>query len=172
MRPEEDLDLIFARRELRKVSKNLVLHYERKLYVMRDIPENRRLIGKYVEVFAYLDGRIEIRVARLALPYALYSSSGVLDPGVLDQGAIVENKRLSHALQTLRESQARREEAPSPPIAIPTHGRSGTRVLPSKIVASRRFALQRRPKARRARNPARLTPLAGRQTARSIRPGK
>jgi hypothetical protein len=72
VRPEEDLDLIFAWRELRKVSQNLILHYERKLYALRDTAENRRLIGKYVEVFQYPDGRIEIRVAGQALPYSLY----------------------------------------------------------------------------------------------------
>ena len=59
-------------RELRKVSQNLLLHYERKLYVLVDTPDNRRLIGKYVEVFQYPDGRIEIRVAGRALPYSLY----------------------------------------------------------------------------------------------------
>ena len=52
VRPEEDL-MIFAWRELRKVSQNLILHYERKLYVLPDTPENRRLIGKYVEVVCY-----------------------------------------------------------------------------------------------------------------------
>ena len=172
LRPEEDLDLIFARRELRKVSQNLVLHYERQLYVLKNTAENRRLRGKYVEVFEYQDGRIEIRVAGQALPYALYNRSGMLEPELLDQGAIVENKRLNEALQALRESQARREEAPSPPIAIPTHGRSGTRVPPSKIVASHKAVLQRPPKARRATNPELLTPLSGRQTAGSLRLGK
>jgi hypothetical protein len=55
--------LIFAWRELRKVTQNLTLHYERKLYLLADTAATRRLIGKYVEVFQYPDGRIEIRVA-------------------------------------------------------------------------------------------------------------
>jgi hypothetical protein len=102
LRPEEDLDLILAWREPRKVSQNLLLHYERKLYVLVDTPDNRRLIGKYVEVFQYPDGRIEIRVAGQALPYSLYTNSGTID-----QGAIVENKRLSHALQVLQAARNR-----------------------------------------------------------------
>jgi hypothetical protein len=102
LRPEEDLDLILTWRELRKVTQNLLLHYERKLYVLVDTPANRRLIGKYVEVFQYPQGRIEIRVAGRALPYSLYTNSGPID----HQGAIVENKRLSHALQVLQEAQA------------------------------------------------------------------
>ena len=48
------------------MSQNLLLHYERKLYVLVDTPENRRLIGQYVEVFQYPYGRIEIRVAGAA----------------------------------------------------------------------------------------------------------
>lgn len=41
--------MIFSWRELRKVTKALTLHYERKLYLLADTPENRRLIGKYIE---------------------------------------------------------------------------------------------------------------------------
>jgi len=54
-----------------------------------------------------LIGRIEIRVAGRALPYSLYTNSGTFD-----QGAIVENKRLSHALQVLQAAQARRRGRP------------------------------------------------------------
>jgi hypothetical protein len=79
------------------VSQNLLLHYERKLYVLVDIPDNRRLIGKYVEVFQYPNGRIEIRVAGRALPYSLNINSGMIE-----QGAIVENKRLGHACRCSR----------------------------------------------------------------------
>lgn len=41
LRADEELDLIFCWRELRKVTKNLTLHYERKLLLLEDIPENR-----------------------------------------------------------------------------------------------------------------------------------
>jgi hypothetical protein len=170
VRPEEDLDLIFAWRELRKVSQNLILNYERKLYVLKDTAENRRLIGKYVEVFQYPDGRIEIRVAGQALPYSIYIRSGRADPSVLDQGAIVENKRLSHALQALREAQARREVRPPRASPSTTHRADGTRIPRSKIVAShKRQSLRTDPGSR---HPDVLTPLAGRQTAGSVRPGQ
>jgi hypothetical protein len=72
VRADEDLDLIFAWRELRKVTQNLTLHYERKLYLLPDSPGNRRLIGKYVEVFQFPDGRVEIRVAGESLPYSIW----------------------------------------------------------------------------------------------------
>jgi transposase len=168
LRPEEDLDLILSWRELRKVSQNLLLHYERKLYVLVDTPDNRRLIGKYVEVFQYPDGRIEIRVAGRALPYSLYINSGTLE----QQGAIVENKRLGHALQVLQAAQARREPlrrwAPST-----AHRADGAKVSRSKRVSSGKpWHRQDREPAREAADPELLPPLTGRQTARRDRLGK
>jgi transposase len=166
LRAEEDLELILTWRELRKVTQNLLLHYERKLYVLVDTPQNRRLIGKYVEVFQYPDGRIEIRVAGRALPYSLYINSGTIH-----QGAIVENKRLGHALQVLQEAQARREPllryAPST-----AHRADGAKVARSKRVRSQP-PRQRPDQAQviEAVAPELLPPLPGRQTARQGRPG-
>lgn len=79
LRGEEELDLIFAWRELRKVTQNLTLHYERRLYLLADRPETRQLIGKYVEVFQYPDGEVEIRVAGKALPYSRYDKLSEVD---------------------------------------------------------------------------------------------
>lgn len=104
LRADEELDLIFSWRELRKVTKALTLHYERKLYLLPDTPANRRLIGKYVEVFQYPDGRIEIRVAGVSLPYSIYDKLGAVD-----QGAIVDNKRLGHVLQIAQQVQSQRD---------------------------------------------------------------
>jgi hypothetical protein len=53
LRSDEDRDFIFSLRELRKVTKDLALHYERKLCLLADTQENRRLIGKYLEVFQF-----------------------------------------------------------------------------------------------------------------------
>ena len=168
VRAEEDLDLIFSWRELRKVSQNLILNYDCKLYALRDTPENRRLMGKYVEVFRYPDDRVEIRVAGEALPYSIYFASGRVDPGVLDQGAVVENKRLSHALEAMRAAQARREAEPAGTQVTPTHRMDGTRVPTSQIVSSQKRR-GRPPKNRSLRPlPGLLTPLSGRQTADAV----
>lgn len=104
MRPDEDLATIFAWRELRKVTKDLTLNYERKVLLLEDRPENRRLIGQYLEVFQYPDGLLEIRVAGAALPFSVYDKLGAID-----QGAIVENKRLGHTLQVAQLVQAKRD---------------------------------------------------------------
>lgn len=131
LRPDEVLDLIFSWRELRKVTKDLTLHYERKLFLLEDIPENRRLIGKYLEIFQFPDGRVAIRVAGRALPYSVYDKLGAID-----QGAIVENKRLGHTLQVAQLVQAKRD---SQAYKVPStaHRADGTRVPRTKVVDSK-----------------------------------
>jgi hypothetical protein len=47
--------------------------------LLADTPENRRLIGKYLEIFQFPDGRIEIRVAGRSLPYSVYDKPGSID---------------------------------------------------------------------------------------------
>jgi hypothetical protein len=131
LRPDEALRLIFSWRELRKVTKDLTLHYERKLFLLEDIPENRRLIGKYLEVFQFPDGRVEIRIAGRAVPYSVYEKLGAID-----QGAIVENKRLGHTLQVAQLVQAKRD---SHAYNVPStaHRADGTRVPRAKLVDSK-----------------------------------
>jgi hypothetical protein len=41
------------------------------MYLIKDTPDNRRYIGKYIEVFQFPDGRIEIRA-----PKEMTSDSG------------------------------------------------------------------------------------------------
>lgn len=104
LRADEDVESIFCWRELRKMTKDLTLHYERKLYLVADTPANRRLIGKYIEVFQFADGHIELRVAGKSIPYSVYDKLGEVDAG-----AIVENKRIGHVLQIAQIVQSKRE---------------------------------------------------------------
>ncbi len=104
IRKDEDLDLIFSWRKLRKLTQNLTLHYERKLYMLKDTPAHRNPIGKYLEVYQYPDGQIEIRAAGASIPYSDFDKLGELD-----QGKIVENKRLGHVLQAVHHVQAQRD---------------------------------------------------------------
>jgi hypothetical protein len=104
VREDEDLDLIFSWHEARKVTSNLTLQYERKIYMLADNSENRRLIGKYIDVLQFPDGRVDIRVGGQSLPYSTYDRVGVVD-----QGSVVNHKRLSHALQAAQILQAQRD---------------------------------------------------------------
>jgi hypothetical protein len=114
------------------VTKDLTLHYERKLLLLEDIPENRRLIGKYLEIFQFPDGKIEIRVAGRSLPYSLYNKLGSID-----QGTIVENKRLGHMLQVAQLVQSKRD---SRAVDVPStaHRADGTLVPRTKIIGSKK----------------------------------
>ena len=132
VRKDEDLAAIFAWREYRKVTDSLTLRYERKMYLIEDTPSNRRYIGKYIEVFQFPDGRIEIRVAGLSLPYSTYNKVGTID-----HGAIVDNKRLSQVLRTAQIVQAQRDDRvvfrPSS-----AHRADGTPIPKNKIAGTKR----------------------------------
>jgi transposase len=166
VRADEDLDLIFAWRELRKVTQNLTLHYERQLYLLADTADNRRLIGKYVEVFQFPDGRVQIRVAGESLPYSLYDKLGAVD-----QGAIVENKRLGQVLRVAQGVQAHRDNR-SVNVPSTAHRADGTRIPRSRIVGSkkqRELGAEDLQQAIDSAKPELLPPLTGRQTLQGSR---
>jgi hypothetical protein len=100
----EDLDLILTHRASRCVSNALTVQYDRVIYLLEDTPTNRALIHRYLDVFEYPDGRIEIRVDGGALSYRRYDRLSEMD-----QGAVVEHKRLGHVLQVAQLVQAQRD---------------------------------------------------------------
>lgn len=104
LREDEDLDLIFTVREPRRVTQNLTLQYDKNMYLLTDTPATRSVMGEYVEVHEYPDGRIEVRANGASLPYTLYDRLSEVN-----QGAIVENKRLGHVLQVAQIMQAQRD---------------------------------------------------------------
>lgn len=102
------------------------------MYLLEDTPDNRRHIGKYIEVFQFPDGRIEIRVAGVSLPYSTYNKIGTID-----HGAIVDNKRLSQVLRTAQIVQAQRDDRV---VCRPStaHRVDGTPIPTSKIAGTKR----------------------------------
>ncbi|MDR6430137.1 transposase [Variovorax paradoxus] len=133
VRDDEDLDLLFTWRLQRKVSLSLTLQHDRIIYLLKDSPANRKLIHRYIDVYEYPDGRIELRADGVNLVYERYDRL----PQV-DTAAIVENKRLGHALQAALVIQAQRDhrrksstpsrtnqgQAPYPKKALPGTKRS------------------------------------------------
>jgi transposase len=104
LRADERLELVLTWREPRKVTKSLTVQYDRVMYLLEDAPENRRLIDRYIEVWEYPDGRIELRADDRVLPYRQYDRLAEID-----QGAVVEHKRLGHVLQVAQAIQAQRD---------------------------------------------------------------
>jgi hypothetical protein len=74
------------------------------IYLLEDTDANRRLVGRYIDVYEYPDGRIEIRADGLALPCTPYDRLSEID-----QGAVVDHKRLGHVLQVAQLVQADRD---------------------------------------------------------------
>ncbi|WP_370886584.1 ISNCY family transposase [Caballeronia sp. RCC_10] len=105
LRVDESLELILTSRVPRRVTQALTVQYDRVIYMLDDTPENRALIHQYLDVFEYPDGRIEIRVNGTALAYRQYDRLSEID-----QGAVVDNKRLGHALQVAQVLQAQRDD--------------------------------------------------------------
>lgn len=120
VRDDEDLERVFTWREKRKVSHVLTLQYDKVIYLLDDTQQTRRLIGKYIEVVEYPDGCIELWAAGTALPYAIYDRLSEID-----QGAIVENKRLGHVLQIAQIVQEQRDSRRSRSAPSRNHGGNG-----------------------------------------------
>ena len=95
------LDEALAWREVRAVSANLTLHYDRMMLILEPTPQTRLLARKQVEVVNYPDGRFAVRHAGVDLGFRLFDKIAVMTPG-----AIVENKRLGEALAYVQAQQA------------------------------------------------------------------
>ncbi len=126
VRADEDLDLLFSQRLQRKVSNSLTLQYDKVIYLLQDNPANRSLIHRYIDVYEYPDGRIEIRAEGVLLPCGRYDRLAQIDTA-----AIVENKRLGHALQVALALQEQRDERHS---VAPSRTNSGSPVVSHKPV--------------------------------------
>ena len=97
----DDLDEVLAWREERRVTANLVLHYDRMTLLLEPTPVARGLVRKTVEVVNYPDGRFAVRHAGADLAFRMFDKLQTVEPGT-----VVENKRLSEVLAHVRAQQA------------------------------------------------------------------
>lgn len=105
---DDDLATYFTWREPRRVSKSLTVQYDKVLYLIEDNELSRRAIGKYIEVWHYPNGRKELRLNGAVLPYSTYDRLSEID-----QGAIVDNKRLGRTLEFIKLVQDKRDNTRS-----------------------------------------------------------
>ena len=97
----DDLDEILAWREVRTVTQNLTLHYDRMMLLLDPTPLARGLVRNKVDVVNYPDGRFAVQFKGTALGFKLFDKIQSVQAG-----AIVDNKRLSAMLQQVRAQQA------------------------------------------------------------------
>ena len=103
LRASDDLEDAFAWKEERTLSQALTLQYDKILFILEPTDQAKAAIGKRVTVVDYPDGRLAIRYQGVELAYRTFDKVQQVD-----QGAIVENKRLGAALAFIREQQLRR----------------------------------------------------------------
>ena len=103
LRAGDDLDDAFAWKEERTLSQALTLQYDKVMFILEPSEQAKAAIGKRLTVVDYPDGRLAIRYHGIELAYRTFDKIQQVD-----QGAIVENKRLGAALAFIREEQLRR----------------------------------------------------------------
>lgn len=94
------LDEVLCWRENRYVGKQLTFSYDRKRIMLEESDITRGLVGKYVETYAFVDGRFEVRWKGRSLPYSIFD----MDQRVT-HAAITENKRLGAVLAHIKDIQ-------------------------------------------------------------------
>ncbi len=102
----EELDDIFSWQEVRKVSASLTFQYDKVLYLIEDTEENTRLVRENVLVLDYPDGRIAAKYGERQLNFRMFDKLEKVD-----QGRIVDNKRLGHVLKFAQQKQEELENA-------------------------------------------------------------
>jgi len=93
---------ILCHREQRYVGSQLTFHYDRKQIILDQTELSKGLAGRYVEVYDFSDRPLEVRWQGHVLPYRVFSKDQRVNPA-----AIVENKRLRHALSVVKAQQDR-----------------------------------------------------------------
>ena len=91
---------ILCKREQRYVGAQLTFSFERQRIMLDETEVSRGLVGRYVETYAYADGRLDVRWKGHSLPYRVFDK----DQRVT-HAAITENKRLGDVLAYIKERQ-------------------------------------------------------------------
>jgi hypothetical protein len=91
---------ILCHREQRHVGQQLTLAYDRKQLILDRSAVSEELGGQYVDLYDFADGRLEVRWKGQVLPYRVFDKDRRVS-----HTAIVENKRLGHALAFIKAQQ-------------------------------------------------------------------
>ena len=102
MKPSRLADVL-CHREQRHVGAQLTLDYDRKQIILERSEVSEELAGQYVDLYDFGDGRLEVRSKGRVLPYRVFHKDRRVNPA-----AIVENKRLGHALSIIKNKQDER----------------------------------------------------------------
>lgn len=111
------LSEVFCLRDQRHVTKDLMLKYDRKRIKLEINNLTRGLVGKFVDIYEYGCGRIQVRANGVVLPHS------ILNPErKITHAAITENKRLSAVLEHIKTEQ---DKAPPKVKVKPVSAKNG-----------------------------------------------
>jgi len=130
LRKSDDLPRILALRDIRKLSTKLTLQHDGKLYLLKDEPGLRDLIGQKIAVHTYADGRVELRASGNVLLYTTLELPKLAGP------IEVDSKTLHHHMDRLepRAKQRNRPHRQNQPAAMVAQG----------VTAAKKLSAQRR----------------------------
>ena len=103
--PASRLVDVLCHREQRYVGAQLTLSYDRKQIILERNAVSEELAGKYIELYDFADRPLELRWKGVSLPYRVFSKDQRVS-----HTAIVENKRLGHALALVKAQQDLKRE--------------------------------------------------------------
>jgi transposase len=111
LHPNDDLTLILAFCDSRKLTYKLTLQHDGLLYLLEDSPEARKLIGKSINIHTHVDGRVELRANGNVLAYSVQT------PPRLANASDVDAKTLHHVLDKKMRNRHYRDNPPAAVIA-------------------------------------------------------
>lgn len=91
---------VFCYRDQRHVGAQLAFSYERRRIILDETEIARGLVGKYLDTYAFPDGRLDVRWNGVSLPYRSFDK----DQRVT-HAAITENKHLGAVLEHIKAEQ-------------------------------------------------------------------
>ncbi len=120
--PSDRLRDILCWRDQRYVGRQLSFSYEHRKIMLDETAVTRTLVGKYVDTYAFPDGRFEVRWKGLSRP-APSSTVSPRTPPVresranqrVSHAAVTENKRLGAVLAHIQDLQAAAQPSRKPP---------------------------------------------------------
>lgn len=98
---------MLCKREQRYVGQQLSFSYERRQIMLEKNELSCGLVGKYVDIYEFANGRLDVRWRACSLPYTVFDKEQRVT-----HTAVTENKRLGEVLTWIKAQQ---EEARPPP---------------------------------------------------------
>lgn len=105
--PPDRLRDVLCKREQRYVGQQLSFSYEGRQIMLEKNDISCGLVGKYVDVYEFADGRLDVRWKACSLPYSVFDKEQRVT-----HTAITENKRLGEVLSWIKAQQDEARPAP------------------------------------------------------------